>query len=142
MLRKAATIVRTYCECSRAKSPVGSASVRVDRIAKQKELHDRQGDDQTQCHWIASNLDPFLCSTARNRPKENPFIVAARLVYHHPRGSGAARAGAEAFGLWISGVTVEWCTELIGFADDGEIVRPASARWACVAFRRYRRTRG
>jgi len=88
VLRKAATIVRTYCECSRAKSPVGSASVRVDRIAKQKELHDRQGDDQTQCHWIASNLDPFLCSTARNRPKENPFIVAARLVYHHPRGSG------------------------------------------------------
>src|SRR6202035_4128050 len=41
----------------------------VDRVAKQKQLHDRQRDDEAQCYWIAHHLQPLL-SQEGNEPIE------------------------------------------------------------------------
>jgi len=38
----------------------------VDRVAKQEQLHDRQGDDHAQRHRVAPQLDPFLAQHRRN----------------------------------------------------------------------------
>src|SRR6516162_10583541 len=46
--------------------------VGIDRISEQEELHDREGDDQAQGHWIASNLDPFLVQHGKESPKGKP----------------------------------------------------------------------
>src|SRR6516164_11731702 len=46
--------------------------VGIDCVSEQEELHDREGDDQAQGHWIASNLDPFLVQHGEEPPKGKP----------------------------------------------------------------------
>src|ERR1700736_2730692 len=43
--------------------------IRVDRVAEQKQLHHRQGDDHAQREWVSPDLYPFLAQDRQEASK-------------------------------------------------------------------------
>src|SRR5262249_8375715 len=67
--------------------------------SEQKELHDWKGDDQTQCHWITPDLDPFLVQYGEQPSKGKPvhevsFRLSRWMKTSSSRGSTSCHVNA------------------------------------------------
>src|ERR1700730_7656710 len=71
--------------------------VGIDRVAEQKQLHNRQRDDETQCYRVAPQLQPLLAQESREPPDgqclqdSSPLTVSMWMNTSSRRGSASCQ---------------------------------------------------